>query len=39
MWGYDYDVDIICLTPQELDKKKKEIGIIKEAVREGIEIK
>ncbi len=31
-------MDIVCLTPQEFDRRKKEIGIIQEACREGIEI-
>jgi len=35
-WDYDYDTDIICLTPNELEIKKKQIGIIKTAVKEGI---
>lgn len=38
MWNYNYDVDIICLTPAELSKKRKEIGIINQALKEGIEI-
>ncbi len=38
MWNYPYDVDIICLTPRELQTKKRQIGIIKEAVETGIEI-
>lgn len=38
MWNYDYNVDIICLTPKEVIKRKKEIGIIKEAITNGIEI-
>jgi len=38
-WNYDYDVDIICLTPQELERKKKQIGLIKNALKEGIIIK
>ena len=38
MWNYQYDVDIICLTPQEFAKKQKEISIIHQAAKEGIEI-
>ena len=37
-WNLPYDGDIICLTPKEFEKKKKQIGIIKTAVEEGIEI-
>ncbi|MHA1369876.1 MAG: nucleotidyltransferase domain-containing protein [Promethearchaeota archaeon] len=35
---YPVEVDVICLTPGEFNKKKGQIGIIREAVREGIEI-
>lgn len=38
LWDYNYDVDILCLTPEELAKKQKEIGIIQQALKEGIEI-
>lgn len=38
MWDYDYDVDIICLTPEEISARKRQVGIIREAVKEGIEI-
>ena len=31
-------MDIICLTPEEFEKKKKQLGIIQEAVKEGIEV-
>ena len=37
-WDYDYDTDIICLTPRELLKKQKEIGVVRSALKEGIEI-
>lgn len=37
-WDYPYEVDIICLTPTELEKKKREIGAIKQALQEGIEL-
>tara|TARA_Y100000031_G_scaffold138380_1_gene164235 strand:+ start:260 stop:580 length:321 start_codon:yes stop_codon:yes gene_type:complete len=36
MWDYPYDVDILCLTPEELAKKQKQAGIIQQAVKEGI---
>jgi len=36
LWKYDYDIDLLCLTPAELKKKEKQIGIIKEAVNKGI---
>jgi len=31
-------MDIFCLTPQEFKEKKKQIGIVQQAVEEGIEI-
>ena len=37
-WKSKYPVDFICLTPQEFNKKKKEISIIQEVVRNGIRI-
>jgi predicted nucleotidyltransferase len=37
-WDYDYDTDIICLTPEELEKKKNQIGIIKNALKRSIQI-
>ncbi len=37
-WNLPYDVDIICLTPEEFDRLKKKIGIVRTAVEEGIEI-
>ena len=38
MWDENYDVDFICLTPEEFKVKRKQIGIIKNAAKEGIEI-
>ncbi len=38
-WDSDYNTDIICLTPKELEIKKKQMGIIKTALKEGIIIK
>lgn len=37
-WDLPIDGDIICLTPEELENKSKEIGIIRTAVEEGIVI-
>ena len=37
-WNLDYPVDFLCLTPEEFNKKKEEIGIIQDAVREGVVI-
>jgi predicted nucleotidyltransferase len=32
-------MDILCYTPEEFEKKKKQIGIVRTAVEEGIEIR
>ncbi|MEM0153617.1 MAG: nucleotidyltransferase domain-containing protein [Ignisphaera sp.] len=32
------DIDILCYTPEEFEKKKKEIGIVREALSHGIEL-
>ena len=37
-WNLDYPVDFVCLTPKEFENKKKEIGIVQEAVKDGVEI-
>lgn len=37
-WNLKYPVDFICLTPEEFKKKKKEIGIVQEAIRTGIKV-
>lgn len=31
-------VDVICLTPKEFDERKRSIGIIHDAIKEGIDI-
>lgn len=35
---YPLEIEPICYTPEEFEKKKKQIGIVKTAVEEGIEI-
>lgn len=37
-WNVDYPVDFLCYTPKEFNKLKKQITIVREAVRDGIEI-
>ena len=37
-WDADLDIEVLCYTPGEFERKKKEIGIIRTAVEEGIEI-
>jgi|SRR3989344_2039803 len=38
-WNLDYPVDFLCYTPEEFNRLKKQITIVKEAVEKGIEIK
>ena len=38
-WNLDYPVDFLCYTPEEFNKLKKQITIVREAVKKGIEIK
>jgi len=38
-WELDLPVDFICYTPKEFNKLKKQISIVKEALREGVKIK
>ena len=37
-WDEPIDLEVIGYTPEEFEKKKKQIGIVKTAVKEGIEI-
>ena len=37
-WDLDYPVDFLCYTPEEFNKLKKQITLVREAVKEGIEI-
>ena len=37
-WDLDYPVDFLCYTQEEFNKLKKQITLVREAVKEGIEI-
>jgi hypothetical protein len=37
-WNLNYPVDFLCLLPKEFNEKKKKITIVREALKEGIEI-
>lgn len=37
-WSYDLPVDFICYTPEEFEKLRKQVSIVSEALREGVEI-
>ena len=38
-WKENNPLEVLCYTPEEFEKGKKQIGIIQEAIKEGIEIK
>jgi predicted nucleotidyltransferase len=38
-WTASYDIESLCYTPEEFERKKKQIGIVSQAIKEGIEIK
>ena len=38
-WEIDLPVDFLCYTPEEFNKLKKQITIVREAVRHGVVIK
>lgn len=37
-WDLNYPVDFLCYTPEEFEKKRKQVTIVREAVKEGIVI-
>jgi hypothetical protein len=37
-WDGAVDLEVICYTPQEFERKRKQIGIIQKAVEEGVDI-
>lgn len=37
-WELEYPVDFLCYTPKEFNKLRKGVTIVREAVRNGIEI-
>ena len=37
-WNLEYPVDFLCYAPEEFNKLRKQITIVKEAVETGIEI-
>ncbi len=36
LWDNDTDIDLICITPAEFSVKSKQIGLIRQALKEGI---
>ena len=37
-WNLNYPVDFLCYTPEEFNKLKRQITIVREAVEHGVEI-
>ena len=37
-WSGCVDLEVLCYSPTEYEKKKKQLGIVQQAVKEGIEI-
>jgi len=37
-WTGHPGVELLCYTPEEFDRKRRQISIVREAVREGIEL-
>ena len=37
-WDLEYPVDFLCYTPEEFETRRRQIGIVKEAVEKGVEI-
>lgn len=37
-WKLDYPVDFLCYTPEEFERPRKKVTIVREVVLEGIEI-
>ena len=37
-WKEKEDIEPLCYTPEEFERKKKQIGIVRQAVKEGINI-
>jgi len=37
-WDLDYPVDFLCYTPEEFNKLSKQVSIVSEALKHGIEI-
>lgn len=38
IWNEDYPIEILCYTPEEIKRRIDKVGIVSEAVKEGIEI-
>ena len=37
-WDADISLEVVCYTPDEFEKKRRQIGMVADAVREGVRI-
>ena len=37
-WSYEYPLEVLCYTPREFEKKRKQIGIVEHAIKQGIRV-
>ncbi len=37
-WPMPVDLEILCYTPEEIERKRKEYGLVREALKQGMEI-
>ncbi len=38
LWNLSVDFEVLCYTPDEFERKKKEIGLVREALRYAVEV-
>jgi predicted nucleotidyltransferase len=38
MWKEDYPLEVLCFTPEEVKKRMNRLGIVSEAMKEGIAV-
>ncbi len=38
LWNFPLDIEAICLTPEEFEKRSEELSIVGEAAKSGIEV-
>ena len=37
-WTLPVDFEVLCYSPEELERKKKELGLVQQALKEGVDI-
>lgn len=38
LWESPLNLELLCYTPEEFERKRKEIGTVRQAVKEGVEV-